>query len=175
MQPHLSITRRWWWYSNCFTSSSRKKQRIGRSEWCKCTSSVLNVQGENVVQGDPRTSPWELWCVDKTKETNRWSTSTSRQQGHGSGYEQRQTTNWTGFSNVAGFLNITFLYFHHISHMPICQFITSLYTAHSARNLGFIFFGTSHFSDEISALSKASYSHIPVSYTHLTLPTIYSV
>jgi len=27
---------------------------------------VLNVQGENVVQGDRSTSPWELWRVDKT-------------------------------------------------------------------------------------------------------------
>ena len=58
------------------------------------------------------------------------------------------------------FMKFTLLHFHHISHMPICQFITSLYTALSARNLGFIFFGTSHFSDEISALSKASYSHM---------------
>jgi len=91
----------------------------------RITRFVLTVQSENVVQGDTRTSPRELWCDYKTKETNRWSTSTSRQRGHGSGYGQRERTNCTGFINVAGFLKFT-LHFHAFTTFHPCQIIISL-------------------------------------------------
>jgi len=80
---------------------------------------VLNVQGENVVQGDQSTSTWELWCVDKTKETNRRSTSNSPQQDYDSGSQQRQTTNWTGFTDVSCFRKFTHFTFTSISRMTV--------------------------------------------------------
>ena len=59
--------------------------------------------------------------------------------------------------------------------LQVCTTDYSLITTHSARNLGFIFDEHLTFSDQISALSKSCYYHIPVSYTHLTLPTILRV